>query len=233
MLFPSFRVLLGVTILALSVDLVTASPLSRRVVHERRDTTPHGWSLHRRADPDIRIPLSFALVQSNVHNLDAYLHDVAHPSSPNYGKHWSPNRIAESFRPAEETVDTVRALLQAEGVNPARVRLSKDGGYIRVEMSVAEAEAVLATEYYVYGHEDGATHVACGDAYHLPEHIVKHVDAVWPTIQFSASKKAVQRKHNESMNKPSQPSLPRRDLTPVCLASSLKPRVALMCATAI
>ena len=149
-MFLSFHRLLNITALALSVELVNASPFSRRVVHERHNTTPHGWSLHRRADPDLHIPLFFALAQSNVHNLDSYLYDIAHPTSPNYGKHWSPARIAETFRPTEETIDAVRAWLHSEGVDPDRVRLSKDGGYVNVEMSVAEAEAMLETEYFVY-----------------------------------------------------------------------------------
>ncbi|KAH9923425.1 subtilisin-like protein [Epithele typhae] len=141
--------------------------ISPRVVHERRAATPHGWSLHRRADPDMVVPLSFALTQPNIEHLEAYLLDVADPNSPNYGKH------------------CVRAWLTgADGVDASRVRLSKDGGYLDTTVSVAEAEALLGAEYYVYEHTDGTRHVACGDRYHLPEHVAKHVDTVWPTIHF-------------------------------------------------
>ncbi|KAH9923397.1 subtilisin-like protein [Epithele typhae] len=185
MLSRSFCNLLGVTALALAAQFVGATTISPRVVHERRAATPRGWSLHRRADPDMVVPLSFALAQPNIELLEAYLLDVADPDSPNYGKHWSPAKVAATFRPTDESVDTVRAwLTSAEGVDASRVRLSKDGGYLDTTVSVAEAEALLGAEYYVYEHTDGTRHVACGDRYHLPSHVAKHVDTVWPTIHF-------------------------------------------------
>ena len=180
MLPRPFHALLGLASLALA----TASVISPRVVHERRAVTPRGWSLQRRADPGDVLPLSFALVQPNVGNLEAYLLDIADPTSPNYGKHWSPSKVAETFRPSAETTDVVRAWLEGEGIWASRVQLSKDGGYLNVDVTVAEAEAMLGTEYYVYKHVDGTRHVACGERYHLPEHVAKHVDTVWPSMHF-------------------------------------------------
>ena len=185
MLSRPFRTLLGVAVLALAVGSAAGSVITPRVVHERRATTPRGWSLQRRADPDRTIPLSFALAESNVHNLEAYLLDIADPASPNYGKHWTPARVAETFRPSSDAVDTVREWLTGEGgVDPARIRLSKDGGYLDLHVTVAEAESMLGTEYYEYEHKDGTRHIACKDSYHLPEHVAKHVDTVWPTVHF-------------------------------------------------
>ena len=179
------RVLLGLATLTLAAISAGATAISPRVVHERRSTIPHGWSLQRRADPETVIPLSFALSQPNIDNLETYLLDIADPASPNYGKHWSPSRVAETFRPTPETVDTVTAWLSNEaGVDPTRIRLSKDGGYLDLKVTIGEAEAMLATEYYVYEHKDGTKHVACEDRYHLPEHVAKHVDTVWPTVHF-------------------------------------------------
>ncbi|PIL35531.1 hypothetical protein GSI_02259 [Ganoderma sinense ZZ0214-1] len=59
---------------------VFASPL---VVHQGRSIIPLGWSLHRRGERDVTIPLKIALVQSNLENLDFYLLDVADPASSN------------------------------------------------------------------------------------------------------------------------------------------------------
>ena len=167
MLSNTFRILIGLAFLALATSSSAASILSPGVVHERRAGIPHGWSLQRRADPDLLIPLSFALAQSNVEHLETFLLDIADPASPNYGKHWSPSRVAETFCPTPETVDTVTTWLYEAGVNPARVRLSKDGGYLDLKVTIAEAEDMLATKYYVYEHEDGTEHVACEDKYHF------------------------------------------------------------------
>ncbi|KAJ8469460.1 hypothetical protein ONZ51_g8987 [Trametes cubensis] len=159
-------------------------PLSSRVLHEYRRDVLTGWTLHKRADPDATLPLSIALAQSNLHNLESYLLDIADPESLNYGKHWSPAKVAETFRPSAETVDVVHSWLATDGVDRARIQLSSDGSYVRVNVSVAEAERLLATQYYVYQNEDGATRYGCQHGYHLPEHVSPHVDLVTPTIHF-------------------------------------------------
>ncbi len=42
---------------------------------------------------------------------------------------------------------------------------------------------------YVYEHQNGHKHIACDKAYHLPEHVSKHVDLVTPTLHFDAKVK--------------------------------------------
>ena len=131
------------------------------------------------------IPLFFALAQPNIDNLESFLLDIADPTSPNYGRHWTPVRVTKTFRPTAETVETVRAWLAHEtGLDPAHARLSEGGGYLNLEVTVEQAEALLGTEYWVYQHRDGGLHIACEEKYHLPEHLVKHIDTIWPTIQF-------------------------------------------------
>ena len=112
--------------------------------------------------------------------------DVSHPESPNYGAHWTAAKVAQTFRPSAESVQTVRAWLAQNGIAPERVRLNGSGGWLTADVTVAEAEALLGTEYHVYAHEDGAESVGCDKAYHLPEHVSKHVDLVTPTVHFDA-----------------------------------------------
>ena len=176
---------LFLSFIASAVGSSAPSPLSRRVLHDRRTSVPPGWSLHRRADPDIVVPFSIVLKQSNLDRLDEYLLDVADPDSPNYGKHWTSTQVVDVFRPSRHTVDTVHSWLTNDGVDTSRVVMSEDGGHINLNLTVAEAERLLTAEYYVYQHsESGTEHVGCHHGYHLPEHIVEHVDLVWPTIQF-------------------------------------------------
>jgi len=172
-------------ILAFSL-LVTATTLSPRIVHESRRSTPPGWSPVRRADAQTIISLRVGLVQPNLESLHTYLMDVSHPESLNYGKHWDPVKVAQTFRPSFETIETVRAWLIEEGVEADRVRLSKSGGWVHVDVTVEEAERLLGTEYHVYqyGGEGGREHIACKEKYHLPEHVSKHVELVMPTLHF-------------------------------------------------
>ncbi|KAI0719330.1 subtilisin-like protein [Cerioporus squamosus] len=161
MLFSTFLSLASAVVLAVA----TPAPLSPHVRHESRRAVPHGWSLDRRADPDVRVPLKFRLAQSNIENLDAYLLDIADPQSPNYGKHWTPS---------------------VGGVDLQKIRIGSDGS-IHVDVTVSEAENLLAAEYYVYRNaDDGKERVGCHHGYHLPEHVSKHVDLVWPTTHFGS-----------------------------------------------
>ncbi|KZT64883.1 subtilisin-like protein [Daedalea quercina L-15889] len=169
------------------------SDSSRTVVHESRSHVPRGWHVIRRADPGLLLPFRIGLAQPNIENIETYLLDVSHPSSPNYGKHWTPGRIAETFRPTQESVDAVRTwLIDAGGLDPTRVSLSASGGWLHADMSVEEAERLLETEYHVYQFEgdEARTHVACHEKYHLPEDVAKHVEIVTPTLHFDVKPKS-------------------------------------------
>lgn len=183
-------------VVALALVLSAAgapSTFSPRVVHESRSNVPRGWAPVRRAEPSMMLPLRVGLVQPNLENIEAYIMDVSHPESPNYGKHWSPEKVAETFRPTKESVDTVRTWFVDNGIEPGRVKLSPSAGWVKANVTVGEAERMLGTEYYVYqfGEEEGKEHVACHEKYHLPEHVAKHVEIVTPTLHFDVKPKAV------------------------------------------
>ncbi|KAJ6454198.1 subtilisin-like protein [Mycena sanguinolenta] len=148
---------------------------------------PASWTLHRRADPDAFIPLKFSLAQSNVDRLESLLLDVSDPQSPNYGKHWTHAQVKEAFSPSSETVDAVRGwLLHDAGIPAEKMTLSGNSDMIQLNVTIAEAEALLKTEYYVYGDDEGAMRVGCHEGYTLPDHVAKHVDLVWPTTHFGS-----------------------------------------------
>ena len=85
--------------------------------------------------------------------------DVSHPESPNYGKHWSADKIAETFAPAKTSIDAVRSWLHSAGFAAERVRLSASKGWIEVNATVNEVERLLDADYHVYSHETGTEHI--------------------------------------------------------------------------
>ncbi|EJF64894.1 subtilisin-like protein [Dichomitus squalens LYAD-421 SS1] len=173
-------------LLAALVTLVVSGPPSA-AIYQR--SVPQGWSLHRRADPETFFPLKFSLVLSNLHKLEAYLLEIADPASPNYGRHWSPAKVADTFRPSTATVDAMRTWLAVDnGIGLANIQLSRNGDALHVNVTVAEAERILGAEYNIYRHgETGIERVGCHKGYVLPEHVSKHVDIVWPTVHFERS----------------------------------------------
>ncbi|EJF64904.1 subtilisin-like protein [Dichomitus squalens] len=173
--------------LAALVTLVLASGFSSAAIYQR--SVPQGWSLHRRADPDALLPLKFSLAQSNLQNLEAYLLDIADPTSPNYGKHWPADKVTDTFRPSKTTVDVVHSWLAVDnGISLDNIQLSRNGDALHVNVTIAEAERILGAEYNIYRHgKTGIERVGCHQGYALPEHVSKHVDIVWPTVHFGNS----------------------------------------------
>ncbi|GBE88831.1 Aorsin [Sparassis crispa] len=123
--------LLVAPLIALGLSVAAASTsISPRIVHESRASVPAGWRVLRRAEPSTILPLRIGLAQSNIDNIEAFLLDVSHPDSPNFGNHWSPQQVVDTFRPSAETVDTVRAWLLESGLEEKRVKLVKGGSWI-------------------------------------------------------------------------------------------------------
>ena len=197
-------------LILLASALVAAKPVfPSYALHERRAYIPSGWSWVQRHDAASVLPLRFGLAQTNVHHMDEYVNDVSHPDSPNYGNHWSAEKVAKMFAPASETVDAVHGWLIDAGFVRERVRVASSRGWIEVNATVEEAESLLRAEYHVYRHgESGQKHIgssldfssvkcmsgarvltgptAC-DEYYLPEHVRPHVELVMPTVHFDAA----------------------------------------------
>lgn len=153
---------------ALSIaTLVSAVPSrSRRsdlVLHEKRAVEPLDWEITRRLEPTAVLPMRFGLQQSNLDKIEEMLLSVSHPLSPSYGKHFSPQDIVDTFAPSGETIRQVTEWLEEEGIARERMRLSTSQGWIEVNATVAEVEALIDAEYHVYTHPSGAEQI--GESY--------------------------------------------------------------------
>jgi tripeptidyl-peptidase I len=98
--------------------------------------------------------------------VEEFLMDVSHPESPNYGKHWTADKVAATFAPSSNTVDAVRGWLHSVGIAAERLRLSPSRGWIEVNATVEEVESILDADYHVYGHTQGGEHI-CWSLFHL------------------------------------------------------------------
>ncbi|KAF2721829.1 subtilisin-like protein [Polychaeton citri CBS 116435] len=127
--------------------------------------------------------MRIGLRQRNLEHVERYLLDVSDPSSGNFGKHWSAEKVANVFAPHERSSDKTIEWLVASGIDRSRMRHSKGRNWIEFDATVAEAEQLLDAEYHVYRQDDGGFRVAC-EKYGLPSHIREHVDFVMPTVQL-------------------------------------------------
>ena len=149
---PTFANLLALLSLSMAVQ-------AAYILHEKRSRTPPGWSLVRKYGDSEILPLRFGLKQSNMDRLDEMLFDISHPESPNFGNHWSPDRVIETFAPSTETIDSVRNWLYDEGFDASRLLIAPTKVWIQVNATVEEAERLLQTQYNVYSHVGGQKHV--------------------------------------------------------------------------
>ncbi|TVY15302.1 Tripeptidyl-peptidase sed1 [Lachnellula arida] len=168
------------------------------VLHEKREVQTGKWTrnLDVKLNRDAVIPISIGLTQRNLENGYDLLMDVSHPESPNYGKHWSMQKIKETFAPSAETVSSVKSWLAESGIHDSRVKFSKSLGWAKFNATVEEVEYLLRTEYYAYTNaETGNDHLACED-YSVPTHLKEHIDFVTPTIHFDALVKPTKKRRD-------------------------------------
>ncbi|KAH9932747.1 subtilisin-like protein [Epithele typhae] len=167
------------------VALASALPARRAdlVVHERRAFEPLDWVATGRPAVDTVLPLRFGLTQQNLHRLEELLMSVSHPTSASYGQHFSPEDVVELFRPSDVTVASVTEWLVGEGISPDRLKMSASKGWIEVNATIAEAEALLDAQYEEFTHSSGAKQISC-HSYSVPEAVRPHIDLVKPTVHF-------------------------------------------------
>ncbi|KAE8443691.1 hypothetical protein EG329_001463 [Mollisiaceae sp. DMI_Dod_QoI] len=202
-------------ILATLVVATSASPItttSRHVVHERRSAPPANWKRHTRLDPESAFPIRIGLAQQNLHRAEEFINQVAHPESADYGKHWSAQKVAETFAPSPETISAVKEWLYTSGIALDRVRMTQSRNWLTFNATANEAERLLQAEYHLYKADSGHIHVAC-DEYSIPEHLAEHIDIITPTVHFDQRIGGPRRTiHHEDLLPPPMRELNRRAL---------------------
>ncbi|KAN0106727.1 putative Tripeptidyl-peptidase sed1 [Hyaloscypha variabilis] len=156
-------------------------------VHEKRTTSPRLWNRGERVDGDAILPIRIGLTQNSLENAERHLMDVSHPSSPNFGKHWTQEQVHDMFAPSEEAVQSVRAWLVAAGIEDDAIVHSDNKGWLAFDIPAWQAEDLFQTEYHEHIHSTSQQiRVGC-DEYSLPSHVREHVDYILPGVKHSAS----------------------------------------------
>ncbi|KAJ7785214.1 peptidase S8/S53 domain-containing protein [Mycena maculata] len=211
--------------LASACALRVRQPIST-TVHERRADHP-SLTHSRRLEGHVVVPLKIGLKQRDIDSLPDHLMSVADPESPSFAQHWSPEKVAEVFAPADETTAAVTAWLSYAGF-AGRMRLAHNKVWIHLDnATVDEVEQLLGAEYHVYTHESGEEHAgkSC-DAYSLPDHVAHHIEIITPTVQpnikLGLSRRAPTGSLTERGGVPGVPPLPAgcdQAFTPACARS--------------
>ncbi|KAH8114716.1 tripeptidyl peptidase A [Phellopilus nigrolimitatus] len=150
---------------------------------------PRGWVKGDPAPADHILELRIALPQPNFHVLEQHLYEVSDPNHERYGKHLAKQEVEDIIAPRPESVELVDEWLISHGLNIDDFVRSPARDWVTVQVPVAVAEAMLATKYHVWIHEESGESSIRTLAYSVPEFIHDHVELIQPTTMFARMKK--------------------------------------------
>lgn len=111
------------------------------------------------------------------------------PKSPDYGKHYTQKQVVDTFAPADDTIQSVKAWLIASGIPEQSLRLRRNKGWIAFETTAGKLESLLNTKYSMYTHSDHGGKYIGTDSYQLPDSVVDHIDYIFPAVAFQGGPK--------------------------------------------
>lgn len=146
----------------------------------------HDFERIGRSSPEETVTLSFAVKLKNVEKLYQVLSEVSDPKSESFGKHWTYDQVAELTSNSEATQKVVDHILKFVK-DKTRVRISKDGTFIRVKTNIKTAETLLSSEFQTFKSNQTGELLSRTLEFELPTEVSELVDYVFPTIQFPST----------------------------------------------
>ncbi|KAF7296873.1 Tripeptidyl-peptidase sed3 [Mycena indigotica] len=181
---PTMRLLPFVTLAAYMAVVSGGSPLAGRAmaVHESVKAVPNGFARAGAVASSETVTLRIALAHTDIGGLERATYDVSTPSSTNYGKHLSPEKIAEYVKPTAETLSAVKGWLDSHGI--AAKSISFAGDVLEFTTPVKTANTLLAADFMQF------THIASGKKsvrtlkYSVPVDLQSRIKFIHPTVAF-------------------------------------------------
>lgn len=153
-------------------------------IHERQSPGQRSlWLKRERIAQDEIIQIRIGLTQQNTYLGHNLLMEVSDPQSPKYGQHWSSDEVAKIFAPSDKTIHaTVNWITSTLDIEPDQISLNPGKGWLSFYPSVAEAESLFQTEYWLYKHEIEGNIAAGVEHYSLPQGLGEHIDFIFPGV---------------------------------------------------
>ncbi|KAJ5111267.1 polynucleotide 3'-phosphatase [Penicillium argentinense] len=177
----AFAVQLLTITLALFQRTLAVEPYHQLV--ESLSEIPHGWYKGERAPPSALIKFHLAIKRPTKHFEQAVI-NISTPDHPNYGRHMRRDELKDILRSDPAALNDVLSWLKSENLDPNTVEV--DGIWIRFEVSVAQAERMLKTEFS-YFHDASKLNTAIRTLnYSVPQRIHHNIALIQPTTKFAA-----------------------------------------------
>ena len=142
--------------------------------------TMNGW-VQDGKKPDAASAIHFFLglkLKIGHDKLQHHLLDVSTPRSPNYGKHWSLEKVRrEAYASEEVKQGIVNWLKESLG---ASAEVDASGAFVKVQSTVVDVERAFGTELGVFHHESGKSTLRAlrSLSVTIPSHLEAHISFV-------------------------------------------------------
>ena len=160
---------------------------------------PIGWTNIGRASPTSLLSLKIGLAQGNFSQLEQQLYEVSDPSHTRYGDHLSMTQVHELTRPQDDTLWELEDWLDRSGINSSVLRYTAAKTWVKLRLSVRDAELLLHTEFFMWKHTDGTVLIRT-ESYSLPASLHQHITTIQPTNSWSNMGLRIPLKHARSTN---------------------------------
>ncbi|KAF8903506.1 peptidase S8/S53 domain-containing protein [Gymnopilus junonius] len=171
-----------------AAQLCASSVLSRRwndlaEKHSWVDI-PRGWQIKGPAPPNHIFELRIGLKQNGMDKLIENLMEISDPTHARYAQHLTKEEMNVFLAPHPESTAAVEEWLYFHGINTSSAQRSDADDWIKLQVSVDQAERMLGTKYNVYQHGPSGEQVVRTLSYSLPKELHPHIDVVTPTTYF-------------------------------------------------
>jgi len=153
---------------AVAASLMLTNVFADNMLMETQTSLPSGFKWGERANAE-EIELIFAVKQQNLDKLHDTLMAVSDPDSPSYGDHLSNEEVHDLVRPSKVDAEIVENFLRSQGHEP--ISLTPNGDFLKVDVTIQEAENLLNAEYRYVEHEESDFKVVRTSQYSLPEEV--------------------------------------------------------------
>jgi tripeptidyl-peptidase-1 len=140
---------------------------------------PRGWSqMEQEVRPSHMLELEFHLSPPNGDAFEQHVIDISTPGHAAYGNHMDRDQISMMLQPSDDAITSIFSWLSATGYGD---KMQAEDDWVKLHISVAEAEKLLQTKYHYFKSDDDGTVLLRTLSVQLPKEVLPHVDFVQPT----------------------------------------------------
>ena len=125
-------------------------------------------------------------------------------------------QLVETFASSEATIDSVKSWLIDFGIAEERITRPLSHSWLRMNLTIDEAQSLLKTEYTEYEHLITSKRSVGCEEYSIPAHLRRHIDYATPTVRTAR----MSRRSTRGGGRPK--GTPNTDLPPPTVPGELK-----------